>query len=98
MYDLPQYIFDITEPAEFWSRVSEYIDAEGNETFKRLAGFALKLLIIPHADASSERVWSMLGRQKKAKNVQVYNFLRSDRFCSLYNTYVINGRGFMQFE
>lgn len=80
-YDLPPEITEKTETDEFWYAVSEYVDAEGNKTFKKLAGFAVNFLLIPHSNASSERVRATWGGKRRKKE-QACNFRRSERLCS----------------
>ena len=46
----------ITE--EFWSEISDYRDASGENPFKDIATFAISLLILPNSNAEVERLFS----------------------------------------
>lgn len=69
--NLPDEIKTEDKVERFWNKIYNYKDASGNFLFRKLGVFMMKYLIIPHSNATSERVWSRLKRQKTYKRASL---------------------------
>lgn len=62
----------------FWAEVNNYRDSNGEQLFKYLIDFALKLLCLPHSNADIEQIFSQMNLIKpKLRNKMKLDLLNN---------------------
>jgi len=61
---LPEPILTCTRPDEAWHMLSNLKDGEGRPKFDQLAQLMKGILVIPHSNADSERVFSCVRKNR----------------------------------
>lgn len=92
----------------FWSEVYNYRDAGGNNKFKEISEFVLKLLCLPWSNADVERVFSQMNLVKSnirnrlnlitvnsVLSIRQYEFLRNH---SAINVFFLNRYGLKRID
>ena len=71
--------WDLTERIDrLWGRVANIKDEDGNLKYCRLAGIMMGLLAVPHSNADSERVFSLVRKNKTESRASMSRQLLSD--------------------
>ncbi|KAF2895458.1 hypothetical protein ILUMI_10717 [Ignelater luminosus] len=71
--ELSQDIKDASNVDVFWCKISKLTDLAGNLKFVKLGNFVLDLMVMPHSNATCERVFSKINLMKTSVRNKLYS-------------------------